>query len=260
MSIFKQRLSKKTKIQATIIGLIILAIVALIILDIIFHGPLTTALTNKDEILSFVNSLGFLGPLAFILLQAFQTVIAPIPGNVSGAIGGFLFGWWGILWTTIGSAIGFFVVFWLSRRFGRRFVEKIIKKSSLEKFDYLAKERGAFVFFLIFLIPGLPDDIVGYLAGLTAIPIKKLMAMAIIGRMPAVIATNMFGAGLGESDIRPVIVIAIISAVILAIIAVKREAIMRWIRAQEHRHSVKPKPSSKDVQPVPGKDRHPTKK
>ena len=256
MSIFKQRLSRKTKIQAIVAGLVILILIILFVLDLTLHGPVTTALTNKDEILDFVKSLGVLGPLAFIVIQVLQTVVAPIPGNVAGAIGGFLFGWWGVLWTTIGSAIGFFIVFWLSRRFGRGFVEKIVKKTALEKFDYLAKEKGAFVFFLIFLIPGLPDDIVGYLAGLTAIPIKKLMAMAIIGRMPSVIATNMFGSGLGESDIRPVVIVAIVSAIILAIIAIKRESIMRWLR----QHSDHPVSTKKSDQNNSDKDKNSSEK
>ena len=246
MSIFKQRLSRKTKIQAALIAIAIIVILTLIILDIVLHGPLTTALTNRDEVQNFISSLGIFGPLAFILIQSLQTIVAPIPGNVTGAVGGYLFGWWGILWTVIGSAIGFFVVFWLSRHFGRRFVEKLVKKSSLEKFDYLAKEKGAFVFFLIFLIPGLPDDIIGYLAGLTSIPIKKLMFLAIIGRLPSIVATNILGDNLGE-DLRPVVAIIAISVIILAIIAIKQDVIMRWIRAHGH-HPIENSPTSQEKQ------------
>lgn len=228
MSIFKKKLSRKTKIQLGLFAAVVLAAVAYIVWDIIYGGPITYVLTNKDEVVAFVQSLGVLGPLAFVVLQAMQTIFAPIPGNVTGAVGGFLFGWWGVLWTMIGSAIGFYVIFLIARKFGRKLVEKIIKKESLDKFDYLANQSGALVFFLVFLIPGLPDDIIGYIAGLTSIPIKQLMAMVIIGRIPATIATNMLGAGIGEADIRPVLVLAVVSAIVLIALFMKRKAIMDW--------------------------------
>jgi uncharacterized membrane protein YdjX (TVP38/TMEM64 family) len=233
MSIFKQRLSKKTKLQIAAVAAVILVIILYIVWDIATNGPLTYILTNKDEVVDWVRALGVFGPLAFMLLQALQTIVAPIPGNVTGAVGGFLFGWWGVLWTTIGAALGFFVVFWLSRKFGRTLVEKIVKKEMLDKFDHLTRVRGTFVFFLIFLIPGLPDDVVAYVAGLTSIPIKRLMVMAVVGRLPAVVVTNMLGAGLGEDDIRPVLVIVLITVMVLAAIAIKRSVIMDWAGKRE---------------------------
>ena len=231
MSIFKKRLSRKAKLQIAAISSVVVALGVLIVLDIVNDGPLTHLLTNKEEVVAFVKSLGIFAPIAFMLVQVIQTVVAPIPGQVTGIVGGYIFDAWGILWTTIGSAIGFWLVFWLSRRFGRTLVEKIIKKESLDKFDYLTKEKGSLVFFLIFLIPGLPDDIVGYIAGLTPIPIKKLLAMVIIGRTPAVIMTNMLGAGLGESDIRPIVIASVLSIIVLAVVYIKREAIAKLLES-----------------------------
>jgi uncharacterized membrane protein YdjX (TVP38/TMEM64 family) len=231
MSVFKQRLSKKTKIQAASIGAAIFLIILLVALDVIFKGPITHLLTNKEEVITFVRSLGPFGWLAFIFLSAFETVIAPLPGQVFGVIGGYLFDWWGVLLTTIANIIGAFIVFVLSRKYGRPLVEKIINKKHIDKFDYLAKEKGSFIFFLIFLIPGLPNDIACYIAGLTEIPIKKLLVIMAIGRMPTVIATNMFGAGLGEDNIAPVVTIAVISSVIFAIVLIKRKAITNYINS-----------------------------
>jgi uncharacterized membrane protein YdjX (TVP38/TMEM64 family) len=232
MPIFKQRLSKKTKIQVAIVCAVIVAIIALLALDVIYDGPLTFVLTNKEEVTSIVHAWGIFGPLVFIILQAIQTIIAPIPLSATGIVGGFVFGWWGVLWTTIGSIIGFWVIFWLARKFGRKFIEKIIRKELIDKFDYITKKRGTFVLFLIFLLPGLPDDVVGYIAGLTKIPIRTLLALAIIGRMPAVVATNMVGAGLGEDNITTVVIILVISAVILAVVAVKHGTIMKYLQSE----------------------------
>ena len=134
--IFKQRVSKKALIEIAIIVTIIIGAIGYFIWDIAAGGPLTQLFNNREELLKIVQDLGPLGPLAYIGLQILQTVIAPIPGNAVGAIGGLLFGWWGILWTTIGATIGAAFVFWISRRFGRKLVEKLVKKESLDKFDF----------------------------------------------------------------------------------------------------------------------------
>ena len=200
-NIFKKRITSKTKLKIIAVVAVILLIAIYVIWDLLNNGPLTSFLNNKDAIISWVEGHGFLGPLAFIFLQVLQIVLAPIPGQIVGGVGGFLFSWWGVLWTCIGTAIGGFIVFWLSRKFGRPLVEKIVKKDSLDKFDFIFSNNTSFILFVIFLIPGLPDDIICYLAGLTKISLKKLVALFVVGRLPAIIITNYLGFGIGDSYI-----------------------------------------------------------
>jgi len=229
MPIFKQRLSKKTKLQIILVALAVFVLTALIVADVIFDGPITTLLTSKDRIVGFIASLGILAPIVFILLSIIETVIAPIPGQIIGLAGGFVFGWWGLALNFVATAIGCFIVFYLSRRFGRPLAEKMIKKSSLDKFDDLTREKGSLVFFLIFLIPGLPNDIICYIAGLTEIPIKRLMLLVLLGRLPSLVMTNFIGAGLSEDSLIPVLIVTIITVILLAIILVRRDKILEMI-------------------------------
>lgn len=232
--IFKKRISKKTKIQAAIIILVFVAIIAYLIWDVAANGPLTRLFTDRERIIRIVEDLGPFGPIAFMLLQAFQGIVAPIPGNVVGILGGFLFSWWGILWTSIGATLGAAAVFWLSRRFGRGLVEKFVKKEALDKFDFISGKRASFIIFLIFLIPGLPDDIVCYVAGLTKVPIKKLIAIFFIGRLPAVVANNYIGMGLsGEGNIAVVVVITILAVIIFLVFYFQQEKILNLLGRQD---------------------------
>lgn len=228
--IFKKRISRRLKIQASIVGLVVLAIIAFLIWDFSFGGPIVSALNNKEKIINTVRSFGIFGPMVFIVVQVLQTIIAPIPGQISGGVGGFLFGWWGILWTIIGSSIGFYIVFSLSRRFGRPFVEKFVKKDMLDKFDFISGRHAPAILFLIFLLPGLPDDAVCYVAGLTEVPIKKLMALITIGRLPSVVVTNYIGAGLGEENITPVIIISLIVVFLLLIALLNKDKIIKLLK------------------------------
>lgn len=236
-NIFKKRITSKTKLKIIAVVAVILLIVIYVIWDLLNNGPLTSFLNNKDAIISWVEGHGFLGPLAFIFLQVLQIVLAPIPGQIVGGVGGFLFSWWGVLWTCIGTAIGGFIVFWLSRKFGRPLVEKIVKKDSLDKFDFIFSNNTSFILFVIFLIPGLPDDIICYLAGLTKISLKKLVALFVVGRLPAIIITNYLGFGIGEENLTPVIVISIIIAIVLALIVWQREKIINFLKKlQQNKH------------------------
>ncbi len=237
--IFNTRLSAKAKPQlAAIIAAIVIAVV-LITRNIQNKGflyDLIQFLADKEQVNAWVLSMGIFAPLAFIGLQILQTVISPIPGNVVGFAGGFLFGWWGVILSTIGSTIGYAIVLKLVRKYGRRLVEKLISPDLMKKFDYLANEKGGFIFFLIFLIPALPDDVVMCIAGLTKLPINQLLFSAAVGRLPSVVITNQFGASISDGDIPQVILLTIISLAIVGLCIWKREAIMAW--GEKSRQSV----------------------
>ena len=232
--IFNKKIDRKTKIQIFAVVFVIVGLIAYVIWDIASTGPLTRLFTDRERLIGIVQGLGPLGPIVYMLLQALQGIVAPIPSNVVGIIGGFLFSWWGVLWTSIGATIGASVVFWLSRKFGRSLVEKLVKKEALDKFDFISGKRASLIIFLIFIIPGLPDDIVCYAAGLTKIPIKKLIAIFFIGRLPAVVSNNYIGMGFsGEGNIVVVVIITVLSILVFLVLYFQQERILRLLGHQE---------------------------
>lgn len=233
--IFNAKLSTKGKIQLAAAILAIIALVWLGAWSFKSHGliyDIVTFIVDQEAVKAWITSLGIWGPLAFILLQITQTVISPIPGNVVGFVGGLLFGWWGVLLSTIGSTIGYAIVLILVRRFGRDLVEKLISKELLDKFDYLATEKGSMIFFLIFLIPALPDDVVMCIAGLTKLPIRQLLFMAAVGRFPSVVVTNQLGNSISNDNIGQAIVLTVVSLIVVGFCLWKREAIMQLAGAR----------------------------
>lgn len=226
----KKRISWKTWLKIGLTGAVIVAIIVYLAWDIIAKGPLTRFLMNRDQLVAAVESWGVFAPLLYIILQVVQTVVAPIPGQIVGSIGGFVFGVWGILWTSIGTLIGCFIVFKIARRFGRPLLEKIFKKSSIERFDFIINSKSAsLALFLIFLLPGFPDDIICYIAGLTTIPIRKLMFIVLLGRLPVITLTNYIGAGLVENTAL-VAAVSIIGVIILGIGVWQRDRITKFLK------------------------------
>lgn len=235
----RARLSKKTVIKIWVAGVVIILLVSYLAWDIIAGGPLMRFLTNRDELIASVKSWGIFAPLLFIVLQVVQTVVAPIPGQVVGSIGGFIFGPWGILWTSIGTLLGCYIVFRLSKRFGRPFLEKIFKKSAIERFDFIINSKSAsLILFLIYLLPGFPDDLICYIAGLTTLPVRKLMILLILGRLPVIIVTNYLGAGL-TTNLSGVIAMSIVAVILLGIGIWQRERILKFLKKHSMNHSEK---------------------
>lgn len=143
---------------------------------------------------SFIASFGLFAAPVFIILQALQVVIAPVPGEITGFVGGLLFGkTLGTLYSTIGLTLGSLLAFGIARRFGAGFVHKIVKKEYIDKFDYFVTHRGLYIAFILFLIPGFPKDSLCYLLGLTRLRLLDFMLMNVFGRFPGTLLLGLQG-------------------------------------------------------------------
>jgi uncharacterized membrane protein YdjX (TVP38/TMEM64 family) len=161
---------------------------------ILYETGLVSFFLNKEKMMNFLNSLGPLSFLGFMFLQASQVIISPIPGEVTGLIGGFLYGKFiGIVLSTIGLTAGSLIAFSLSRWLGRPFVEKFVKKETLDRYDYLLHHKGAFLVFLLFLVPGFPKDILCYILGLGHLNTKEFFVISTTGRFMGTVLLTLGG-------------------------------------------------------------------
>lgn len=221
------KISKKVLIWGSV------AILMAGLLVVVLWGPMAELASNPERMKQLVQSAGVWGPTMFMGIQFLQVLFAPIPGQVAGVIAGALFGpWLGTLYSMLGALVGFTLIFILSRKLGRPFVERFVKPEYLKKFDYLTKKAGPMVFFLVFLLPGFPDDIICYIAGLSSIPLRTLIVISIAGRLPGYLLTSFMGAGIGAADTKLVLWI-VIPCLVLGLLAFwQRKAIEKWVRSQ----------------------------
>lgn len=132
--------------------------------------------------------------LGFILVQAAQVVVAPVPGEVTGLLGGFLYGpLLGVILSTIGLTIGSYIAFALARMFGRPLVDKLVDKRVMRRFDYLLHHKGAFLVFMLFLIPGFPKDYLCYILGLGHLTTTEFLVIGSTGRLFGTILLTLGG-------------------------------------------------------------------
>ena len=142
-----------------------------------------------------ISSHGAYAPLAYILLQILQVVIAPIPGGAIEFLGGVLFGVKaGFVYSMIGLIFGSWLAFSLARIFEKVAVEKFVSEETRKKFDYLVEHEGVILSFILFLLPGFPKDALCYILGLTPMHLGIFLIISTVGRIPGTLMATLQGA------------------------------------------------------------------
>lgn len=133
--------------------------------------------TSVESFQEYIAGFGIFGPLILIFVQLAQVVLPILPSVVGYAAGAVLFGWFGgFVCNYIGISIGSVLAFYLARRYGASFVQRHVSAAAYEKYAHWTQKKG-FLWFLILTIflPVAPDDLICFLAGLTAISAKKFI-------------------------------------------------------------------------------------
>ena len=179
---------------------------------------------------SELRKLGEGSEWLFILVQVLQVVIAPIPGQAAAFAGGFIFGFWkGWGLTTLGLVIGSLIAMILARLLGISLVRKIVPDSIIKRFDSVISDGGYMTFFMIFLLPALPDDAVCFLAGLTKLKLLPLSIVCLLGRAPGMAVLSLTGAGFADGFTLSVQILFAVMMILSVILWLFWEIIEAWV-------------------------------
>lgn len=211
-------MKEKTKkiIKAAIVAVLL---VGLAVLCVFYLVPLSKLLVTEEGrayICERVESFGVLAPAVFTLLMALQIVIAFIPGGPLELVGGMLFGGWlGLLVTTLGAVLGTLTVYALVRRFGKPLVNFFVSEEKASKFKILQDEkRLEFWVFILFLIPGIPKDLLTYLVPLTKMRGRDFILLSTIARFPSLAASVLVGDSLSDGRYWLSVTICAVAAIV----------------------------------------------
>ncbi len=173
---------------------------------------------GRRQLSALVDGFGAAKPYAYLALQVAQVLFAPIPGQLIGLLGGYFFGFWqGLFLSMAGLAIGSFTAMSLARLLGEKVVRRFVPGSIFEKFDHLVKGGGLWNFFMLFLLPALPDDAICFMAGLTRWRLSHLLAVSLLGRLPGTAVLVFVGSSVGRDMRLANILLAVAVAAALAL-------------------------------------------
>jgi uncharacterized membrane protein YdjX (TVP38/TMEM64 family) len=162
---------------------------------IIWREPLAALFADRERVANAVRGAGAWGPLLLIGLTVAQVIAAPIPGQAVNFVAGYLYGFWlGGLLSWLGLVLGSILAMTLARVGGRPLVARLLPPRALARLDDFARDRGLAFFFVLFVLPFLPDDLACFAAGLTSLPLPALFVVAVAGRIPGVMLSTWLGA------------------------------------------------------------------
>ena len=222
-------------------GLVLLSVLFVLGLLLFFYGAelwalivrLFNFLSDREKTSVFIEGFGPAAPLVFMLVQVFQVMLAPVPGEATGFIGGYLFGITkGFLLSSIALGMGSIINFGVGRFLGRRYVRKVIPSKYLARFDKVARPQGVLIVFVLFLFPGFPKDYLCLFLGLSSLPLKIFILTATIGRIPGTFFLSLQGAMLFEQNYLVLVLATVFFSGIVLLGYYYRKSLYAWIEKQ----------------------------
>lgn len=194
-------------------------------------GKLYGLLLNRRQLKVFILSFGAYSPIAYMVLQVLQVVVAPIPGGAIEFLGGYLFGVKaGFIYSMIGLFFGSWLAFGLARIFEKWAVEKFVSPRTRKKFDYLVGHEGVIVSFLLFLIPGFPKDALCYILGLTPMHTGIFLMISTLGRIPGTLMATLQGAKAFDQQYKAFLLLLGVSTLVILVFYIYHDEIHEFVK------------------------------
>lgn len=230
-----KRFDKKNIIKASALILMLAVIIGATILIIPWVNEIKTD-QGREALKLYIESKKTVGTFIFIGIQALQ-VLLPIVPPIQ-IIGGALFGtFWGGIFSFIGIYLGMSIVYVLVRIVGYPLVEAFVNKKDLKKFKFLRDpDKVALVFFIIYLIPGMPKDTISFLAPLTDMNKKTYFLYVLPARFPLIFLSAVFGAAVRDGNYTLAVVLCIIMIDIGIVGIIFREKVIHYFEKRNKKH------------------------
>lgn len=203
MTLAQPPLNSRTRARRYVLLFMIGLLLTGLILLVVRWGPtLWPIFSNQERFRAWIESYKSFAALVFVLVQGVQVVLFFIPGEATQLAGGYIFGTWqGLLLSYLGITLGAVLAFFLARLFGHAAVDLLIDRATLRQFDRLVYGKSGFwPMLVLFLLPGIPKDVLCYIAGLTPMHVVTFLLISTIGRFPGVILSCVLGEGLAERN------------------------------------------------------------
>lgn len=176
--------------------LVLLAIVIAIPANIVlYHHDIIDKFESFQDVIAFLEQYHWQSILIYIVIQAVQIVISVIPGQAFQFAAGYLYTFFpGLLFSLIGAALGTSVSFCLAKVLGKDAIHLFLGEEKTAYYvERLNSKRAYAIVFLIYLIPGIPKDIVSYAAGVSEMRWRPFFTFSMLGRIPGMAGSLLIG-------------------------------------------------------------------
>ena len=228
----KEQENKRNVLISTLKILLLVGIVVGIPLYIyFFHGDWLSQFKSFDDIIAYLQRYKFESIPIYIGIQIIQIIISVIPGQFFNLAAGYLYTFFpALLFSITGAFLGTLISFMLARWLESDFVHMFFGKEKAK--DYVKKlnsKKAYTIVFLIYLIPGIPKDIVSYAAGVSEMKFKPFMLLSLVGRLPGMSVSIMIGSMWNKEVYFGMIALAVIAVLSFLLCIIFRKKINAFL-------------------------------
>ena len=194
-------------------------IITAILIVFLWNTKIAGYFSEPEILRQWVENKGFMADIVFVLIAVLQVVIAFIPGEPVELAAGYAFGAIeGSLLCIIATVLGSMLVFMLVRKYGIKFISLFFNREKIESLSFLkTSSKRVLIYFVIYMIPGTPKDLLCYYAGLTDMKLSLWLTISTIARMPSILSSTVGGNLLGTKNYLEAIIVFIVTLGLCAI-------------------------------------------
>ena len=233
---------RSKKIFALIKLLVLLFIIAGIPLFLYFrYGNEIFSADAAERIIAYLRANESIAALLIIAIQTLQVVVCILPGQPIQFAASYMFGVLiGLLLSLAGAVIGVVISFFTAKILGRDAMHMIFGEERISDYQKkLNSGKGLTIAFLIYLIPGIPKDLVSYAAGISEMRFLPFLLVSTVGRIPGMAGSLLFGYFFREKNYIGVAAVCIVMGIMLLAVFIKRKDIFRMLDDIERKSAEK---------------------
>lgn len=212
--------------------------VILIVIPILLTIYCRDTLLNTDfwnQLPSKLSSHPLLSALALVALQIIQIVICILPGQPIQLASSYMYGvFGGYCIAIIGATLGCMITYQIAHFLGSDAMHMMFGKEKVASYmRKLNSSKALTIVFLIYLVPGIPKDLVSYIAGISDIELKPFLVVSTLGRSPGILGSLLIGSFWSSKNYIGIAVVAAVMLVLLVWCVRNRKDIMKKIESYE---------------------------
>ncbi len=188
---------------------------------------------SREEIAEYLNSKGSIGALvAVFLFSVVQVISIFIPGMAIQLAAGLILGWpKAFICTYLGFVIGNLAVFQTARKLGSRISSLLESNAEVNRLAAKINEGSpAFVTGMSFLVPGVPNGLVPYVAATTSITWFRFMEAVTVTSWIQILSNCIAGHFLIRGQYLFMAVSLMVQVLVIVFCALNRDLVLKWGR------------------------------
>ncbi len=208
---------RNRRVAVLVALLVFVGIVGVLVL--LFGRDVLAFLTDGRRVQEQVDRMGPLAPAVFGALVVIQEVTVLVPSEPLELAAGYAFGFWkGSLIYLAASVVGCIAIIAVVRFGGDRVLELILTSKRRAQLARLREAQKFDLAILVcFFIPGVPKDLMAYLAAFAGMRPVHLVAITTAGRLPSVLAVTLASSFAAAGDWRATALVFGVTAVAVVV-------------------------------------------